>query len=429
MTEAAPLPPPAVPPGPAARAAWCLYDWATQGFPTVITTFVFAAYFTKAVRPDDLGPTLWTWTMGGSALLVALLAPVLGAIADRSGRRKPWIGAFTVVCIAAAGLLWFVEPDARFAALALLLLGLGNFAFEMANVFYNAMLKDLVPPTMIGRLSGWGFGAGYIGGVACLLVALFVLIEPSPPLFGLDAAAQEPVRATAILVALWFTVFSIPFFLFTPDRPSAGLRPVTAAREGLATLIATLGRLGSYRVIVWFLVARLFYVDGLTTLFAVGGIYAGREIGMSFDEIILFAIGLNVTAGIGAVGFGWLDDWIGPKKTVLISLVCLIVLGSLILVSTEPLWFWAFALPLGLFFGPVQSASRSIMARLAPAHLQTEMFGLFALSGKVTAPVGPWVFGAVAALAGGALRPAMATIIVFFVVGLILLLFVRDERI
>jgi MFS transporter, UMF1 family len=170
-------------------------------------------------------------------------------------------------------------------------------------------------------------------------------------------------------------------------------------------------------------------MDGLTTLFAVGGIYAAREIGMSFDEIIIFAIGLNVTAGIGAVGFGWLDDWIGPKKTVLISLVCLIVLGSLILVSTDALWFWAFALPLGLFFGPVQSASRSIMARLAPAHLQTEMFGLFALSGKVTAPVGPWVFGAVAALAGGALRPAMATIIVFFVVGLILLWFVRDERI
>lgn len=424
-----PPPPPAKPAGPAARAAWCLYDWATQGFPTVITTFVFAAYFTNAVRPDAAGPTLWTWMMGTSALAVALTAPILGAIADRNGRRKPWIGAFTAVCIAGSALLWWVEPEAEFAALALVLVGIANFAFEMANVFYNAMLRDLVPPTMIGRLSGWGFGAGYIGGVVCLLVALFALIQPDPPLFGLDAEAREPVRATALLVAGWFVVFCIPFFVLTPDRPAGHVPPGRAVREGLATLLRTFRTIGHFRVIVRFLIARLFYVDGLTTLFAVGGIYAEREIGMSFDEIILFAVGLNVTAGIGAVGFGWVDDRIGPKRTVLISLVCLILLGSAILLDTSKAWFWAFALPLGVFFGPVQSASRSIMARLAPDHLQNEMFGLFALSGKATAPLGPWVFGIAAALAGGALRPAMATIIAFFVVGLVLLLFVRDERI
>lgn len=410
-------------------AAWCLYDWSTQGFPTVITTFVFAAYFVKAVRPDAAGPSLWTWTMGLSALAVALVAPVLGAIADRSGRRKPWIGVFTVVCIAASALLWLVEPEARFAAMALLLVGVGNFAFETASVFYNAMLKDLVPRSMIGRLSGWGFGTGYIGGVACLLVSLFVLVKPEPPLFGLDAATQQPVRATALLVAGWFALFCIPFFVLTPDRPAAGAGVATAVREGLATLAGTLRRLRDYRTIVRFLVARLFYTDGLTTLFAVGGIYAEKQIGMTFDEIILFAIGLNVTAGLGAAGFGWIDDRIGPKKTVIISLVCLIILGSAILLSTDKFWFWAFALPLGVFFGPVQSASRSIMARLAPEHLQTEMFGLFALSGKATAPLGPLVWGAVAALFAGDLRPAMATIVVFFVVGLVLLVFVRDERI
>ena len=410
-------------------AAWCLYDWSTQGFPTVVTTFVFATYFVKAVRPDEAGATLWTWTMGTSAFAVALVAPFLGAIADRTGRRKPWIGAFSVLCFVASAMLWTVQPEAQDAAHALILVGIANFAFETASVFYNAMIRDLVPQRLIGRLSGWGFASGYLGGVACLTIALVVFIQPEPPLFGLDAAEGEPVRATAFLVAGWFFAFSLPFFLLTPDRPSHGLSVGAAVREGLRALADTFRQLRKYRTILHFLIARMIYTDGLTTLFAVGGIYAGRAMNMSFDEVIMFGIALNVTAGIGAFGFGWLDDRIGPKKTVILSLICLIALGAAILSVESKLWFWVFALPLGMFFGPVQSASRSIMARLAPPHLQAEFFGLFALSGKATAPLGPWVFGLVVALAAGDLRPAMVSILVFFAVGLVLLLFVRDPRI
>ena len=200
--------------------AWCLYDWSTQGVPTVITTFVFAAYFVSAVQPGSHGATLWAWTIGTSAFAVALVAPLLGAIADSAGRRKPWIGGFTAACIVATALLWYIEPDPTFAAIALILVGIGNFTFETGTVFYNAMIRDLVPRTMIGRLSGWGYGAGYLGGFVSMVVALFLLIQPDPPLFGLDKETSETVRATAILVAIWFAVFSIPFFLITPDRPA-----------------------------------------------------------------------------------------------------------------------------------------------------------------------------------------------------------------
>lgn len=408
--------------------AWCLYDWATQGFPTVITTFVFAAYFTTAVAADDIaGTTQWAYAISASALLVAVISPLLGAIADRAGRRKPWIFVFTLVSIAGTAGLWFIRPDPVFALAALILLGFANFGFESASVFYNAMLRDLVPRHMIGRLSGWGWGAGYLGGLACLVVALFLLIRPDPPLFGLDADTMEPVRATALLVTGWLILFAIPFFLITPDSPASGLSRVDAIRQGLATLIETFRNIRRYRNIVNFLIARMIYTEGLNTLFTVGGIFAAVTFGMDFQQIMLFGIAMNVTAGLGAFAFGWIDDWIGPKKTLFIAISCMLVLGLILLMVETQQMFWVFALPLGIFFGPAQAASRSLMARIVPSHLQAEMFGLYALTGRATAFLGPAAFGTVTAMFDSQ-RAGMATILAFFLVGMLILIPVRSEE-
>lgn len=396
--------------------AWCFYDWANSAFPTVITTFVFSAYFTKAVADSDVrGTELWGYAVSISAVLVAIAAPVLGAVADKGGRRKPWLAAFTLLTAVPCAFLWTIEPDAAFVLPALVLLGIANFGFETAMVFYNAMLPNLSPPSRIGRWSGWGWGIGYAGGLACLAASLALFVQTDEPLFGLDPDRGEHVRATAVLVAAWMLVFSAPLFLLTPDRPRAmAIGP--AIRGGLATLKHTASHLRNYRIVLRFLIARMLYTDGLNTLFAFGGIYAAGTFGFSFQELILFGIAINVTSGIGAAVFGIVDDRIGPKATVLIALVCLSFLGGALLVVDSKLMFWVFGMPLGIFFGPAQAASRSYMARLAPEELRTEFFGLYALSGKATAFIGPAVLG----FATGAFdsqRAGMATILAFFLVG------------
>ncbi|HIM77764.1 MAG TPA: MFS transporter, partial [Rhodospirillales bacterium] len=311
---------------------WCLYDWANSAFPTVITTFVFSAYFTKAIAADEIsGTAQWGIAISLSGLFVALLSPFLGAIADHGGRRKPWVFVLTLLCVVASALLWLARPETNFIILALSLVALANFAFEMAMVFYNAMLPDLVPRQRIGRLSGWGWGLGYAGGLVCLGLTLVLLVQAETPIFGLDKENFEHIRATGPMVAIWMAVFAAPFFLWTPDRPDQGISFAAALKRGIATLIDTFRRVREYSQIVRFLIARMMYTEGLNTLFTFGGIYAAGTFGMEFDELILFGIALNVTAGLGAADFAWVDDWIGPKRTILIAVTGLAVLGAVLL--------------------------------------------------------------------------------------------------
>lgn len=417
------------PPGKPSRRAifsWCLFDWANNAYPTVITTFIFAAYFTRGVAESpEQGTFLWGQATGLAGLAVALTGPLLGAIADRAGARKPWILWFSLLSIAASMGLWFVHPDPGDVPLALILVALGALGYEYASIFYNAMLPDLTTPGRVGRLSGWGWAAGYGGGLLCLVVALFGLVQADPPPFGLDPDAAEPVRATALLVGLWYLVFMVPMFLWTPDRPKSGLGIRTSVRQGAVELRRLLAEIRDYKPILRFLLARMFYVDGLTTLFAFGGIYAAGTFGMSFAEIIQFGIAMNVTAGLGALIFAWIDDWIGPKRTILITLVCLIGFGIPVLLVEDVTWFWILTLTLGLFVGPAQAAGRSLMTRLSPEGREAEMFGLFALSGKATAWAGPMLLGWVTLLFDSQ-RAGMATIIVFFLIGLLILLPLRE---
>lgn len=402
--------------------SWCLFDWANSVFPTLIVTFVFAAYFTQAIaETPEQGTAQWGTAMSLSALFVAIVSPFLGAVADQGGRRKPWLIVTSLVCIAASALLWTVTPGLQWVWLPLLLVALGNAGFEMGQVFYNAMLPEIAPPSHFGRLSGWAWGMGYAGGLVCLALTLVLFVQPEEPVFGLSTDSAEHVRITGPLVALWFALFAIPLFLWTPDKPASGLPYAQAIRQGLAALLDTLRNLRRFRNVATFLIARMLYTDGLNTLFAFGGIYAAGSFGMAFDEILIFGILLNIAAGLGAAAFAWIDDWIGPKLTVIIALIGLMAFSAAILLVEQKLWFYLLGCGIGVLIGPAQAASRSLMAHLAPAHMRTKMFGLYALSGKATAFVGPALVGWVT-LWFDSQRAGMATILAFFLVGLLLLL-------
>jgi len=407
--------------------AWGLYDWANSAFPATITTFIFAAYFTQAIAPNPIiGTNQWGNATALAGLIIAILSPILGAAADNIGRRKPWVAFFTLITIISSALLWFAKPSPAYTNWALTFVVLGTIGFELGIVFYNAMMQDLVSKEYLGRLSGWSWGAGYIGGLACLIVAL-VLIRSGASWFNLDSKTAEHVRMAGPLVAIWFALFSLPFFFLTPDRKSTGMSLTRAIHTGILTLINTFKNLGSYRQILKFLLAHMIYIDGVNSLFIFGGIYAAGTFGLKPDDLILFGIGMNITAGIGAISFGWVDDYFGSKNTILIALACLIFFTISLLLTYSILWFWILALLLCLFFGPVQAASRALMARMAPKEKLTELFGLYALSGKATAFLGPWLFGIVT-LIFASQRIGMVTVLLFYVVGALVLLSVKTDK-
>ncbi|MGH6923426.1 MAG: MFS transporter [Propylenella sp.] len=410
------------------RWSWALYDWANSPFTTLVITFVFPAYFQQAVVKDAVaGQALWGYAVAGSGLVIAILAPVLGAVADARGGRKPWIFAFTAICVVGSALLWFVFPSPEWIGFSLAIFVIANIGFEFGIVFNNSMLPEIVEEERLGRLSGWAWGLGYAGGLAALLIALVVFIWPETPSFGFDKEAAEHVRVSGPLVAAWLAVFSVPLFLFTPDRQASVIRIADAVRAGLADLRRTLATLPANRPVAAFLVAHMIYADGLATLFALGGVYAAGAFGLSLAEVVVFGIVLNVSAGAGAALFAWLDDWIGSKRVIAVALVGLIGASLLAVAATTLTWLWIAGIALGIFVGPAQAASRSLMARLSEPERRAAYFGLYALSGKATAFVGPALVASVTA-GTGSQRAGIATIIAFFVVGLVLLRWVPEPR-
>jgi UMF1 family MFS transporter len=404
-----------------ATIAWGMFDWANTPYAVVVLTFVFATYFAQSVAPDPVtGTSAWGYALSASAVMIAVASPVIGALADRRGGRKPWLAGTSVVLFAVASLLWFVRPQASDMILALVLVAVGNLAFEVGSALYNAMLPGLVRRQRVGTLSGLAQAAGYVGGLACLLIALQGLIQADPPPFGLDKERAEHVRAVSLLVAAWFAIFALPLFLFTPQAPPA---PATDAGSALTQIRRDLlelwrtaradPRLGR------FLIANMLYIDGLNTLFAFGGIYAAGSFGMSIGEVLEFGIMMNIAAGLGAAGMAWLDDRIGSIRLIRVALVAMIILGTAILLVSDKTSFLVVGLAMGLFLGPLQSASRSHMAHLAPPALSARFFGLLALAGKATAFLGPLVLAIVTDLFASQ-RAGMATILVFFVAGLAL---------
>lgn len=409
-------------------AAWATYDFANSAFTTLVVTFIYSTYFSSVAFSGDAirGTVLWSRAITVTAIFVALISPYLGAIADRGGFRKRFLSWTTAVCIAATIALFFPQPGQ--VVLALVIFVIANISFELANVFYNAFLPDIAPRERIGRISGYGWGLGYAGGLACMAIALFAFVQPEQPIFGLSRELGENVRATNLLVAAWFLVFSIPLFLYVPPEPRrAAERFSRIIRSANAQFVSTFHEIRRYRQIFRLLLARLIYNDGLVTIFAFGGIYAANEFGFTFDEVIVFGIMINICAGVGALAFGFLDDRIGGKWTVFLTLVGLTVAAVIAVTAQTRLMFWVAAVLIGLLVGPNQSASRSLMGRFVPDAKENEFYGFFAFSGKFTSFLGPLSLGLLVG-ATGSQRLGVASVIFFFVVGGLLLLRVNEAE-
>lgn len=416
-------------------ASWCLYDWANSAFTTLVVTFVYATYFTQTFAENaDRGTVLWSRGITISSLVIAFVSPVLGAMADRSGLRRRFLVAATLVSVGATAWLAFIVPGSGNAVLAALSLFIvANVGFEVGMVFYNSFLPQLSTPRTIGRISGYAWGLGYAGGLVCLVIALLGLIGLGDSAAWLPLSTEEGfnVRASNLLVAAWFLLFSMPALILLRDkvgpRDAAAPAGISAStRAAFQDLGRTLTRIRDFQDIVRFLVARLIYNDGLITVFAFGGVYAAGTFGMDTAEVIVFGIALNVAAGLGAFLFGLVDDRVGGRATVLWSLVGLFVCSLVAVAAPNKAWFWAAALVLGLFMGPNQSASRSLMGRFAPKRYESEFFGFFAFSGKATAFLGPMLLGLITA--GYGQRAGIAVVLVFFLVGGLLLLRVDEAR-
>jgi UMF1 family MFS transporter len=440
-----------------AIAGWVLFDWACQPFFTLVTTFVYAPYFASVVVGDGArGQALWGFAAGTAGILVALFSPVLGAVADATGRRKPWIAAFGLLLIIGSWALWFGRPgDASTISVVLIAFVIGSIGVEFASVFNNAMMPTLVPQSRLGRLSGLGWAMGYVGGLVSLAFTLvFLAANPQTgrtlagfmPLFGLDASMSEGDRATGPLSAIWFIVFVLPLFLFTPDGKKAmNLGP--AIRVGLRNFAATVREIRHHANSVIFLLANMIYANGLGALFAFGGIYAAGSFGWTTIEIGVFGILITIAASAGALTGGWLDDKFGSKTVVLAALAILTAMSVAILSVDRDTVFFVFpaqpavrgaglftSLPeqlyvvfgaiIGIAAGPLQASSRTLLARLAPLHQIGEFYGLFALSGKLTSFAGPLAVATVTA-ATTSQKAGISVLVGFFAVGAVLLAFVR----
>ncbi|OAE96797.1 MFS transporter [Bradyrhizobium centrolobii] len=441
----------------AAVVSWIFFDWAAQPYFTLITTFVFAPYFATNVAPDPAtGQSLWGFAMAAAGMAIALLSPVLGAIADASGRRKPWIAGFGALLVVASCALWIGKPgDHAIISPLLTAVALASVGAEFATVFNNAMMPTLVPPERIGRLSGTGWATGYVGGIVSLIIVLgFLAANPETgrtllgfqPLFGLDPASHQGDRITGPLTGLWFIVFVTPMFLFTPDYPAK--RPVRKAlREGLSELKRSLGELPKQKSLAAFLLANMIYTDGLVSLFAFGGIYAAGTFGWHTIQIGTFGIILAIAGTFGAWLGGKLDDFLGPKRVIAGSLLILLLsVAAILLVDKDSVLFVKVAPPepgaalfssaaeraylvlgclIGAAGGPLQAASRTLLIHLAPKDRIAQYFGLFALTGKVTSFIGPLLIGVLTATTASQ-KAGMAVLVAFFVAGLGLLMRVRD---
>ena len=406
--------------------AWCLYDFANSAFTTLVVTFIYAAFFTKVIAPDEVtGTWLWSRSVSITAIAVALLSPFLGALADRGGYRKRFLGFFTLTAVLGTTLLYTAMPGEVIKAL--FWFTVANIAFEMGGVFYNAFLPDIAPPDRIGRVSGYGWALGYVGGLSALGLALVGFVDAETPWFGFSKEGYEHIRATNLLVAGWFAVFSLPLFLWVRERPPRPGATGAPLADSARRLVRTLREIRRYPDIFRLLVARLFYADGLNTIFAFGGIYAAGTFGFTFEELLFFGLVLNVAAGAGAFGLGFVDDWLGGKRTIQISLLGFIAATVTALLTGRRALFWAAGLLIGLCGGPNQAASRSLMGRFVPADKKNEFYGLFAFSGKATAFMGPFLLGELTRLFASQ-RAGMAVVLVFFVTGLAVVRRVDEER-
>ncbi len=425
--------------------SWCLFDFANSAFTTVVVTTVFAVYFVKTVVPAAgtglRGETLWSWCNSASLVVAALLSPVLGAVADARALKRALLVVSSLACIGATALLATVR--AGDVARAMILFVIANVGFELGYVFYNGFLPEIAPPEQAGRISGFGWATGYIGGLVSLAVALIPLRLLLPASPSAEQAASA-VRTCFLIVAAHFLLFALPAFFSLRDRPAlparapAGAAPASGLLEPFRQVARTLRTARRHSEVFKFIVANLVYNDGLVTVFAFAGIFMSDVLRFSQAEVVLLVLVINVPSALGSFAFGFVSDRIGGKKTILLTLAILVA-AVVAMAATAPaadapdaaihrarVWFWAISMLVGLGIGANQSASRGLMAQLVPEGRHGEFFGFFIFSGKLASVFAPLTYGLVVQLTGSSVL-AILSVTIFLVGGGLLLLRV-DEK-
>lgn len=428
--------------------SWALWDWGSAAFNAVVTTFIFSRYIAsdlfvdpaivaaangdieasplKEALADNAAIVVWAIAIAG--VLIALIAPIMGQRSDGSGRRKFWMAINTFLVVITMAAMFFVTPVPEYIWVGAALLAAGNLFFEFASVNYNAMLHQVSTKENMGRISGFGWGMGYVGGIVLLAALMVLFIFPMGDgngVLGMPTGLEGDgldVRIAVLFSAVWFLVFALPVLFAVPELPADPNRKRVSIAQSYVVLGQTIARIGkaSPKTLV-FLIASAIFRDGMSTIFTFGAIIAANVFGFSATEVILFAIAANVTAGIGTFVGGWADDRFGPKPVILVSLIVLIASGTAVLFVQGKELFWVFGLILTIFVGPVQSASRSFMARITPPGREGEMFGLYATTGRAVSFLGPALTGLFVTLTSDT-RYGILGIVIVLLAGLLLML-------
>ena len=415
--------------------SWALWDWASQAFPTVVTSFIFGRYITSeffapagySIEEAGQYTAFWLGISGVFAgVLIALIAPIVGRRADTSGRKKFWLMINTYLFAATIGLMFFVAPSSDFFVFGLVLLAAGGIFFEFATVNYNSMLNEVARPHERGKISQFGWGLGYIGGIILLVMALWIIQFGGAELLGIPDTDALSVRVVMVISMFWVIIFSIPLMLKVPEaKPIAGTENegVLLAYKKLIRSLITMRKENPN--LLKFLIASAVYRDGLNGVFAYGAVLGGIAFGLDLTEIIMFGIAANVVAGIGAFVGSFFEDRVGSRKIIFVSLVGVIVggFGVFVFESAGTTAFFGFGLFLCTFVGPAQAASRTMMSRLSADDKQGEAFGLYATTGRAVSFLAPAAW----AIFVGLFSPiyGILGLMLILVVGLLLLISVK----
>tara|TARA_B100001123_G_scaffold322888_1_gene362361 strand:+ start:1374 stop:2606 length:1233 start_codon:yes stop_codon:yes gene_type:complete len=401
---------------------FALYDFANSAFTTIIITFIFATYFAKQIAPNPvLGQSYWGWTVGITGFLVAIIGPITGSFADKKNRIVFFIRFFSLMCMFFTALLWFAKPYETYLLYTLVIVGIANLFYELSLIFYNSLLKDISTNKNLGKSSGFGFALGYIGGILILLISIKLFIDNDNLPFGLTTVESQNIRAIALLVSIWFLIFSIPFlFLVIKEKNRKIKKDVSSNFAELKKLIwekkiSVLGK---------FLIARMLYADGLNAIIVMGGIFAVGVFNLEIKDLLKLSILMNITAFLGAFIGGIANDKYGSKNVIIFSLTGLILSSTAIIFTFSTSIFFFLAAINGLFIGPIQSASRVVITAMLNKNNQGKGFGLFATSGKLTSFLGPLLVSTVTFLTESQ-RIGFSAAIILLLSGLIILLKIK----
>jgi len=401
--------------------AWCFYDFANSSFTTVIVTVAFSIYFTKVVAEGHHPEAWWGWGYGASMLVVGIISPILGALADYSGTKKKFLIGFSFICIFATFFLFFVEKGDVW--LGIILFAIANIGFNGGLAFYNAFLKDISHSHNMGRISGYGFALGYVGGLVSL-VLVYPLIQG-----GLGEENLFYYRLSFPVTAVFFLMIALPSFSYLKERrffiPNSKARSIWTI--GFRRVWKTFHEIRRYKELFKFFLAYLIYIDGINTIIVFAGIFAANVLDFSPKDLILFFIVMQISAALGAYAFGMITDWIGAKRTISITLFIWTALMIWAFFVPSKLQFYFLGLIAGVALGSNQSASRTLLGLFAPKEKITEFYGFFSLTGKLAATIGPPVYGMITALTGNQ-RYAVLSLTAFFLIGFLILQSVDEEE-